>query len=88
MKCTVILVALVVLAPPGASAHVDLSEVDYIRAFLEAPEIVEAQQPYGEDVERDDPRVLYTESICGVVGCPYRVLVAFFSYSRCVRYSA
>jgi len=64
------------LLVPSSGARERLSEGEIIRAFLDCPEIVDAQKKLEATAEPSAPKIVLENSMCGVAGCQYTALVA------------
>lgn len=64
------------LLVPSSGARERVSEGEIIRAFLDCPEIINAQKKLEATAEPSSPKILFNNSMCGVAGCQYNALVA------------
>jgi hypothetical protein len=71
----VMLALAALLFVPSSSAQERLSEGEIIQAFLNCPEIIQAQKKLSA-AEPSAPKIVLENSGCGVAGCQYTALVA------------
>ena len=73
---SLLLVVMTILAGPITGFAERPSEKDIIQAFLNSPEIIQAQEEFKDKAELKETRVLLYDSLCGVAGCQSSALVS------------
>lgn len=76
MKFAFFMAFLMMISGPTLSYSKQPSEDDIIRAFLNSPEIIQAQEEYKNNAEPKETKILFYESFCGVAGCQSAAIVA------------
>ncbi|UCG51860.1 MAG: hypothetical protein JSW58_17120 [Candidatus Latescibacterota bacterium] len=76
MRVVVLLAVMTTLALPTPGLSEPPGEKDIIRAFLESPEIIRAQEELKNNAEPGETKILLYDSMCGVAGCQSSALVA------------
>jgi hypothetical protein len=81
MRKTILFILVMLMLPLSSSAEPRVSDEEIIRAYLECPEIVAAQNDIAKGARLGAPRIVFRNSACGAAGCQFTALVAQ-SYER------
>jgi len=76
MKMAVLCVFMTLLLVSSPNAQKRLSDGEIIQAFLDCPEIINAQKEFAAGAEPHAPQIVLYNSMCGAAGCQYTALVA------------